>query len=305
MKKKVFRAVLMFFLTMIGLVSCDKNESESLTLNQNEKKGSLIQNSHINVSLCQQFLRGDSIVWLHFESKDDYFDILDLLEFASDEDLEDFEEEMAFPSMRSLLSEEERESIGIDDDVLAALINVNGEIQIGDSLYTIIIPNNIVKIKNLIDNTQTEVSLDYEVFNEDYMQMRQDDDEEDDDELLSASYNLPSDIEPSQNVKCKVKYCRAAIFFSLKAVMKEFYNINGFYSSKNMHVFSGSYTQNKNSASMVTFPEYSVNGNNRKYKHVVYRRAKGLKQFTLTTDFTVYHYSNGSNHSYVRLGIYR
>lgn len=298
---------------ILGIVSCDKNDNgSSPNPTLNEKIGDLLQRRHINVTLNQQNLRGDSTVWLHFHTKEDYFETLELLADATEDDLEDFENAMFFSSMRKLMSEEARDSIGIDDDVLAALLNINGKIQIGDSLYIIDIPDNKVTISNLINNINTDVSLDYEVFNEDYVNNNNpldksitDDDDDDDDEILSASYYLPSDIDNTTNVKCKVKYCRAVIFFSLKAVMREHHFISGFYSNKNMHVFSGTYTQNKNGATPVTFSEYSIGGDDRTYKHVVYRRAKGLKKFNLTTDFTVYHYNNGGNHSNVRLGIHR
>lgn len=287
---------LLLMICVMGISSCEKSDYESVKNEFQQNNSSAILND-IRVSVSHQRLGEETSTWLIFNAKEDYFALLEMFEDATELELNNFEDMLGFSSMRSTMAEESRDSIGFDDDVLATLVNESGQIQIGDSLFTINIVDGYVTIHNLIDDNQSAISIDEEVYYEEdeepVVVATEKNGDESEDEILSSIWKLPSSVNfGDDSVTCKVKYCRAAIYFSLKATMKERLNLSsgGCYSSKNLYVYPGSYTKNKRNASQTLFSDYSIGGLDRTYKHTVYSGFKGLKQFNLSAEFSVEQY---------------
>ena len=105
-------------------------------------KVNLAKERNINVSVQPNIEKDiSSSDWLFFNSREDYESAIVLLN-ENERNLSLFEQGLQFTSMRCALSEKQRESIGVEDDLLATLLNPDGFIRIGNFIFKIDIVNN-------------------------------------------------------------------------------------------------------------------------------------------------------------------
>ena len=78
---------------------------------------------------------------LYFVSVEDYGNTIDYLAQLGDENFADWEDQLSFNSMRKMMTEEEREKIGIEDDLFATLLNPDGMIHIGEYIFQVDVPH--------------------------------------------------------------------------------------------------------------------------------------------------------------------
>ena len=233
------------------------------------------------------------------------------MESLSDADsltLASFEESMSFTSMRTTYNEEELEEKGIDDELLATLLNPDGKIQIGDYVISVDVMADDVAVLSNIDGTEQHFSIDDEVLYILFDSVTQSDPIVIDggiSQLMSStsSERLEQSIQiaclEQDTVKFKLKYQRAGIYFSIvvDARYKMFqrnsllgWEIKGY---NNQYVIGfdagpGTYTRNRRNANQITIPRRIDSGVNRCYTYRPYSKACGLKQFSLSSLFSVY-----------------
>ncbi|MEM8762668.1 MAG: hypothetical protein AAGD88_02575 [Bacteroidota bacterium] len=83
---------------------------------------------------------------LSFPTRADYDAAIAELGTMDSDQFELWEAKIGFASMRSITSTEHRASIGIEDDLLATLLNQDAIIKIGDYIYRVDIPNEEVHV---------------------------------------------------------------------------------------------------------------------------------------------------------------
>ncbi|WP_396632919.1 hypothetical protein [Maribacter sp. R86514] len=115
MKKTYFIGILLFCI----ILSCNKNEPET----------TLQEVYSFEFKINKDFL--------DFPTRDDYEKALNRLGQMSTQELEEWSNTVGFKSMQITLTESERESLGIYDDLLATLINSKGQIKIGDYILNL------------------------------------------------------------------------------------------------------------------------------------------------------------------------
>jgi len=106
------------------------------------KKGNILDNNNLSHTDYQIRAKVNNNNMLEFNSVKDFKETISYLNGKNDNSsINKISEELSFVSMRDVLSEKEREKIGIEDDLLASILNKNGEIQIANYIYKIDIPN--------------------------------------------------------------------------------------------------------------------------------------------------------------------
>ncbi len=115
----------------IGFSSCSNDEDKS----------KLVKERIINIRVQHGTGKDiNSSDWLFFNSCEDYERAIAFLN-ENEGYIPLFEQELQFTSMRCALSEKQRESIGVEDDLLATLLNPDGFIRIGNFVFKIDIVN--------------------------------------------------------------------------------------------------------------------------------------------------------------------
>ncbi len=115
----------------IGFSSCSNDEDKSELVKER------IINIRVQHGTGQDINSSD---WLFFNSREDYERAIAFLN-ENEGYIPLFEQELQFTSMRCALSEKQRESIGVEDDLLATLLNPDGFIRIGNFVFKIDIVN--------------------------------------------------------------------------------------------------------------------------------------------------------------------
>lgn len=243
-------------------------------------ENNLIQESGIRVSVLTTNEKNlSSSEWLHFESVNDYERAIALLN-EIDNNLSLFEKGLSFQSMRCELTEKQRETIGIEDDILAALLNPEGFIQIDNYIFQIDIADKNISVWNTKNKDKKVFSIDENVINILFK----------DDAKYSTTSNNPDPIKYEFNsnpkAKCKIVYQRAAIYFSLLSKINKPESISSPAVEIYYHTYSGSYTKNRNNATQQTYSAKSDGGGGNKYVYRPYSAAVGLKQFYMSSVFT-------------------
>ena len=135
--KKLFVLAVVVLCSTLFFNSCSKdNDKVSLTKER-------------NINVCVNFNKEknlNSSNWLSFNSCEDYERAIAFLN-EKEGYLSLFEQDLHFSSMRCVLSESQREAIGVEDDILATLLNPDGFIQIDNFVFQI----DIVNIKTCLD----------------------------------------------------------------------------------------------------------------------------------------------------------
>jgi len=126
--KKVFLTLSLVFFV---LISCKKESEEIINRATNQLTFKVRVN---NYSM------------LEFNSLRDFNEAIKYLnEGNNNKNIDALSTQLSFVSMKDFLSEEKREALGIEDDLLATVLSPNGTIQIGNYFYKVDIPNENVK----------------------------------------------------------------------------------------------------------------------------------------------------------------
>lgn len=210
-----------------------------------------------------------------------------------DNNLVKFESNLSFNSMRVSLNEGKRRELGIEDDLLAAIINSDGEIQIGDNIFKLDIPNkNVLMVparmyKNGVGFGNKEAVQTFSIY-DDYEKIM----ERGTAKSSSCSrqkkgpyYWNVSGVE----IKYKIVYQNAFFYHSLQAKIKKdngtggVVNISMFTLGKNFYKKNGD--DNK-----INIPYANFGGNERVYHYRPYASVStGLVAYKYDVQFSAYH----------------
>ena len=273
--KKLFVLAVVVLCSTLFFNSCSKdNDKVSLTKER-------------NINVCVNFNKEknlNSSNWLSFNSCEDYERAIAFLN-EKEGYLSLFEQDLHFSSMRCVLSESQREAIGVEDDILATLLNPDGFIQIDNFVFQIAIVNEKAYVWDTNnDNEMMTFSIDDNVLDILFKN------EEPIKNVISYSNPEPYTFPSSPEAKCKVVYQRAAVYFSLLSKI----NKPGVISAPEVEIYystdSGTYTRNRSNATQQTFPAQSDGGDGNNYHYRPYSAAVGLKQFYMSTFFNCIDY---------------
>lgn len=196
-----------------------------------------------------------------------------------------FEKSIGFQSKRSVLNQKEREAINIEDELLATLINPQGIIQIGDSIFEIDALNETVSVYQASETRDKKIETQTFSTSDDVF------DRLDGIEAVYTKSACPSYKEKIKNwavwggnVECKVVYQKAGIYFSLQSKIKKDHWGGSAYISLTCPSGS-SYTQNRSGASQQSIPYNSQGGYEREYNYRPYSSTRGLKQYYFSINF--------------------
>lgn len=247
--------------------------------------------------------------WLHFETVSSYSSTLQILQNLDDNSLYNYSFGDTYFSMLQILGEDSMENIGIEDDLLAKILNPDGVIQIEDYVFKVDCPNETVyvyMIESAVNNgDSTNVSFinTYSIDDDVIDLLFGESDGNNGSNVDSTSYAQKSNDQvldrteiytcPATNyvVKCKLLYQRAGIYHSLLAKIKKaaisWPAVDIYYDAQ-----SGTYKRNGAGTSNIS--AYSDGGNGNKYKYRPYSGRKKLTKFNWSSDFEIYNVAVGS-----------
>ena len=236
MKKINVIAILALFLLVI---SCTK-EDVIVDANVFGVKVETV-NSNIGVKSSEKLL--------HFEKRADYENVINYLSQGDESVMARFEDSLSFNSMRVMLSDDERECIGIYDDVLATILNKEGLIRIEDYIIHINTLNDSLEVYSAISNKKLmSLSVDQDFFSiiDGQLDLHYNDVTAlgDCNKMNYVFSNLPSILDTK--VKCTLVYQRAGIYFSILIKVDEPYQIGYSQLNKWVNIESGNYYTPKN-----------------------------------------------------------
>lgn len=134
------KTYLITFLSILMTFGCTKDDSSS---SKSSQKNLPFSSFGFKVEVKNDMLS--------FPTREDYDSALEFLGPKDSEEFEAWEKEIGFHSMRSLLNVKELESRGIQDDLLATLLNSDGMIEINQNIFQIDIPNELVSVLSAED----------------------------------------------------------------------------------------------------------------------------------------------------------
>lgn len=235
--------------------------------------------------------------WLCFDSRDSYVQTIEMLSEYGDDELEDFDESFSFQSMLLNFDEDEREEMGVYDDLLASILNPSGVIQINDTIYSLNFKDGNAVIMNApIGDTLNVVDLECSFWDTVSDNKGFSSPKSDPNDMIKATYTYESG---SVKVKSKIAYQRALIYFSLivKSTDKSaLYVLNGAY--KEFDVPSGCYYRKKNQSSNTSIEQVHKASYGNSITYRPYSGTKQLKKFSLSASFHVDDFYDDPSNSY-------
>ena len=276
------KSYLIGLLCLFFVFSCEKNESDS-EVN--------IENSLQNKQLFK-VLVSDGM--LNFPSRDDYDRALEYLGQMSSQELETWSNNLGFKSMKTEVSESEREANGIYDDLLATLINIRSEIKIGDHILRldaldekVYVSTSSKDAKKMLSGKDTRIfSTDNNVL--DILDGKMDDAVSSKSRYCSKrklSWNLNFSTTPSK-IHAKVVYQKAGFLNSLQSKIEEELGLSG---TSKWKMFlktngTGNFWRNKKKSGTIGPYQSSIfNKANKSYRP--YYSSRRLKAYKFSIEF--------------------
>lgn len=301
MKKIKLASITILAVFLVTMQSCKKDEieenndvSKEITNQKQTRSSEQFEDINgISVKLDDSYNFGERTAskWLYFETRDDYMNAIDQLSLGADSAINSFETILSFSSMRVSKTENERESINIEDDLLATLLNNDGRIRIGEQIFQIDASNDTILVYNANATSRVRgFSTDDDVF--DIL----DGIDTGDEYRGCSSKNKPKAYNfYGNNIKCKVVYQKAGIYFSLLSKISKEGTGGDIYLSLDCTGYNGTdnYYIKKNKPNII----YSI-GSSHKYgnkQNYIYRAYQGCKRL-INYHFLVYF--NATNHNY-------
>ena len=292
---KKLTGILLFGLVLY-FAGCQKEAIETTenTVENNSKTATIVQNLRVKNNM------------LYLTDVEEYEKTIDYLWNLGDENFEEWEENLSFNSMRKMMTEEEREKIGIEDDLFATLLNPDGMIHIGEYIFQVDVTNEIVlmvkdteyegsKLSGInVFNTKTNVrtfSIDDDIFsilegNNPEKRSR-----------FCKSYSVgpyywyPPNM-GGHRIKFKVVYQRGGLYRSLQAKIKK-ENTWGGSIDISLESVSGNWYEHKKSDGHVPIPYKYIGGNGHEYNYRPYG-GWGVRRLT-GYYFKVYFYADNND----------
>ena len=280
----------LFIAIIVTFYSCQEEEITILDSSQ------AINNENFKVEVIDNML--------YFESRNEYEKAIDYLAQLGDENFENWEKEISFNSMRANFSEKALEKMGVEDDLIATLLNPEGLIRIGDNVFEIDMSNESVSVTPISDfsnvydfgfkkksqeySTEDDVLdiIDGVVTEEEYLNRRK--------RHCRRVKSGPVKWQVPYGVKIKVKvvYQRFGIYKSLQAKIKREGSQNGIELSMKVVDFRGkkSFWRNKRRRGTISGQK---SGTGREYNIRPYNRTRGLKDFLYRVQFEAYRSDDG------------
>lgn len=300
--QQIIRTITYSILFCLIIVSCSKKEDISKPT---------FQNKIITVSNSE----GNGMNWLVFNSIDDYIFTINELNKGNDSVLSAFENSFSFVSMRNYYSDEEREHLGVWDDILCTVLNPEGKIQINNYIFELDLVKDSVYAYNISNDKLYTFSVDEDVLDVVFGQNNGFDLVETENELCASNRNdfydyqyvfeHPDLFGRELTVKCKMKYQRAGIYFSLIMSIKRsgvylfsapfdigVRSISGYYVKK------GSYTNNW------IAPIERIGGGNH-YFYCPVQSVRKLKKFNWNGCFELIDYGSEEQNQYIHVTIHK
>lgn len=272
-------------------VGC-KKEKETQQNGQNSEQSSFVNFKGFNVKVQENDgrlgLRGGN--WLYFQTREDYENAIEVLadDVNNGGDVSFMESSLGFNSMRSSLTESQREAIEMEDDVFSTLLSPNGIVQIGNYLFQIDELNDVVLMYDVTNDTNNPMRFNTEddVFS--ILDGEQDQNKGNACSGAKQTYKWSS----SHEIECTVRYFKGGIYFALfSKINKKTCISGGEYIS--MAVVGDTYTRNRKKAQRERIAYYFKDGHSGSYSHYSYSKMCGLKQYDMTVSF---YYENGIEH---------
>jgi len=253
---------------------------------------------------------------LYFESRNEYENTIDYLAQIGDENFSNWEKEISFNSMRANFNEKVLMKMGVEDDLLATLLNPESQIRIGDNVFEIDMNNESISVTPISDFSNV-YDFGYKKNSKEYST---------EDDVLDIIDGVITEEEEYQNrkkrhcrrvkngpyiwttpdglveVKTKVVYQRFGIYKSLQAKIKKnsIGNYSGIYlSMKVVNDYNGKecYWRNKRREGTISGQK---SGTGREYNIRAYNRTRGLKDFVFRVAFEAYRSDDGWSQGSVR-----
>ena len=282
----------------IAMVGCKKEE---LKTSNRDGKSAIYQVEGVSVCLKTQKDISDisNYAWINFASVDSYIEALDSLNSWGDSCFAIFEENLNFYSMRQNLTEDEREALGVDDDLLATILNPDGVVQIGQYIFKLDFTTSQVEVFD----TLTEVSEGTYNFDEEVLDILYEEGDANNNMQIEQRDNIlraANQYNGSCDVNLKIVYQRAAIYFSLLVKISKpllvvsYPAVEIFYDS-----YDGSYRKNRTNASLQYITDKSDGGPKNSYTYRPYSAMCGLKYIRWTSEFFIIDYNNNTTRTYI------
>ena len=289
----ILSATIVAFALSLTMQSCkkeefDKNDDVNKEINNTRQRSERDDFEYINgisVKLDDSFDFGERAAskWLYFETRNDYMNAIEQLSLGADSAMNSFETSLSFSSMRVSRTEEQREAINIDDDVLATLLNNEGRIRIGEYIFQIDVSNDTLLVYSVNGASKARgFSTDDDVFD-----ILDGNIVENNYRGCSAKNKLKNIYFNGSYINCKVVYQKAGIYFSLLSKISK----NTFNGQNTLHLWCRGFSSNdnyyvKNKESKVNkIQSYSKSGNGKSYQYRPYQGIRKLKIFHFSTYF--------------------
>jgi hypothetical protein len=238
---------------------------------------------------------------LFFKSRDDYEKTINYLAQLGDENFVNWEKEISFNSLRANYKENELEEMGIEDNMLATLLNPKSQIRIGENIFKIDMKNEKVFVIPFSDyskfydfgtkKNQRTFSTEDDVL--DILEGKATDDILKRKRRFCRSNKLDGSWrEPNTgiNIKYKVVYQRSGIFKSLQAKIKREGSTNGI--ELVLKTSGSNFWRNKRDTRNID--NKSLGGFGREYNYRPYNRTRRLKDFRYGVQFEAFNESGWS-----------
>jgi len=282
--KNIFTITLMVIAAcVVAVVSCTKEKTENLkqeAIKNNESSFSNINGIHVRVEHDTTMSKEARIDWLNFETKSDYELAISTYSNLPEDSLVAFENQLSFNSMRSSLTELQREDVEIEDDLLATLLSPCGTIQIGDYYFVLNVSKDTVLMYDLSSAIETVrvFSTDDEIF--DILENKG----ESGDKGCSAKNKVKGSDVGCNSINAKVVYQKAGIYFSLQSKIKK----DCYGGTLELFLSCGgntnTYTRNRDNT-IYAIPAYGVYGGDHSYHYRPYSGIRKLVNFHFSVSF--------------------
>lgn len=263
--------------------SCEKDENIK---NNNKPAVSVIENR------------------LVFDTRENYESFINTLSTLDDTELKGLAESLGYTPIGNLMGEKELTNIGIEDPVLAFLLNPEGIIEIEGYVYKIDVLNELVYQS---DNIESLANINFEnskqknvkafstnenVF--DVMNGVSYPDSNNDKSSCSDKSKLQNWVVNGETIECKVVYQKAGIYFSLQSKIKKQTAGSNTYIS---YVCPGGTSQfYRKSNGDFSYISYNSNGgtSENEYSYRPYSGTRSLEAFYFSVNFSAGLYGGGS-----------
>jgi len=228
---------------------------------------------------------------LYFKSRVDYENTIDYLAQLGDENFANWEKEILFNSLRAKFNEETLEKMGIEDNLLATLLNPKSSIRIGDNIFNLDMKNETVKMTPALtfsNKNDSNTKNGYRKFStEDDVLNILDGVETEDTQKRRRRYCKTSKKGPyywsvpdGVKIKYKVVYQKSGIFKSLQAKIKREGAQKGIHLQ--LKTVGHNFWRNKRHSRTISGLK---GGEGRKYNIRPYNRTRRLKDFRYSLEF--------------------